>query len=49
MNPNNKEGRYHWICERLEFISDGRGDRKLNLGKLFLFFKVLLLCVYFEK
>jgi len=31
MNPNNREGRYHWICERLNFVSDGKGGRKLDL------------------
>lgn len=32
MNPNKREGRYHWIIERLVFCSDGRGDRKLAQG-----------------
>ncbi|CAD7961606.1 unnamed protein product [Amoebophrya sp. A25] len=31
MNPNNREGRYHWVCERLNFVSDGKGGRKLEL------------------
>jgi hypothetical protein len=30
MNPNKREGRYHWIIERLVFCSDGRGGRKLT-------------------
>jgi hypothetical protein len=30
MNPNKREGRYHWIIERLLFCSDGRGGRKLT-------------------
>jgi len=29
MNPNKREGRYHWIIERLAFCSDGKGGRKL--------------------
>lgn len=32
MNPNKREGRYHWIIERLVFCSDGRGGRKLAQG-----------------
>jgi hypothetical protein len=31
MNPNNREGRYHWICERLNYVSDGQGGRKIEL------------------
>jgi len=30
MNPNKREGRYHWIIERLLFCSDGRSGRKLT-------------------
>jgi hypothetical protein len=30
MNPNKREGRYHWIIERILFCSDGRGGRKLT-------------------
>lgn len=33
MNPNRKDGRFHWIIERLQFISDGIGGRKLNLAE----------------
>lgn len=32
MNPNRREGRYHWIMERLEVQADGAGGRKLGLA-----------------
>lgn len=32
MNPNNRDGRYHWIIKRLVFASDGSSGRKLALG-----------------
>merc|ERR1719252_546948 len=32
MNPNRREGRYHWIAERLEIQADGAGGRKLGLA-----------------
>lgn len=36
MNPNNREGRYHWALERLEFVSDGKGGRKLGISECLL-------------
>lgn len=32
MNPNRREGRYHWIAERLELKADGAGGRQLALA-----------------
>merc|ERR1712048_1270352 len=32
MNPNRKEGRFHWVIERLEIQSVNK-DRKLKLGE----------------
>merc|ERR1719443_601223 len=32
MNPNRREGRYHWTIERLEVMADGAGGRKLGLA-----------------
>merc|ERR1719272_2770793 len=32
MNPNRKEGRFHWCIERLEITGDGSGGRKLRLA-----------------
>jgi len=32
MNPSNQDGRYHWVIERLDFIVDQRGLKKLALA-----------------
>merc|ERR1719395_366674 len=32
MNPNRREGRYHWIAERLELKADGAGGRQLAMA-----------------
>eukprot|EP00933_Yihiella_yeosuensis_P020726 TRINITY_DN16561_c0_g1_i1.p1 TRINITY_DN16561_c0_g1~~TRINITY_DN16561_c0_g1_i1.p1 ORF type:complete len:640 (-),score=188.54 TRINITY_DN16561_c0_g1_i1:108-2027(-) len=33
MNPSNKDGRFHWVIERLDFVQDKRGQKVLCLGE----------------
>jgi hypothetical protein len=32
MNPSNRDGRYHWVIERLDFVQDARGRKVLCLA-----------------
>merc|ERR1719272_895041 len=31
-NPANREGRYEWVIDRLDFVSDGTGTKRLSLA-----------------
>lgn len=32
MNPSNRDGRYHWVIERLDFVQDAKGRKVLCLA-----------------
>ena len=32
LNPHNKDGRFHWVVERVEFFRDERGDKRIVLA-----------------